>query len=62
MEVAQVYISIRVDKTTMGNLHNGVPLGDKKEENFTICDSMDGPGEQIPCDFAHIWKLMNKLN
>ena len=38
----------------------------KKEENFTLCDSMDGPGEhnakwnkpvrerQIPCDFTHV--------
>ena len=38
----------------------------KKEENFTLCDSMDGPGEhytkwnkpvrerQIPCDFIYM--------
>ena len=32
-------------KTTMGYLHNGILLGHKKEENFTLCDSMDGPGE-----------------
>ena len=29
----------------MGHLHNGILLGHKKEENFTLCDSMDGPGE-----------------
>ena len=46
----------------------------KKEENFTLCDSMDGSGDyyakwnkpakerQIPHDFTHMWKLMNKLN
>ena len=45
-----------------------------KEENFTLCNSMDGPGEhyakgnkpvrerQIPYDFTHMWNLMNKLN
>ena len=36
-------ISRRVDKTTMGHLHNGILLSSKKEENFTLCDSMDGP-------------------
>ena len=46
----------------------------KKEENLTLCDSMDGPGEhyaksnksvrerQIPCDFTFMWNLINKLN
>ena len=46
----------------------------KKEENCTICSSMDGPGEhyakenkpirerQIPYDFTHLWNLMDKLN
>ena len=29
----------------MGHLHNEILLSYKKEENFTICDSMDGPGE-----------------
>ena len=33
-----------VDKTAMGHLHNGILLGHKKG-NFTLCDSMDGPGE-----------------
>ena len=45
MEVGQVSISRWVDKTTMGYLHNGILLGRKKEENCTLCDSMDGPGE-----------------
>ena len=74
MEAAQVSISRWVDKTTMGHLHNGILLGHKKEENFTLCDSMDGPGEyyakwnkavrekHIPYDFTHIWNLMNKLD
>ena len=46
----------------------------KKEKKFTLCDSMDGPGEhytmlkkpvrerQIPYDVTHMWTLMNKLN
>ena len=38
-------ISIRVDKTTMGHLHNGILLDHKKEENFTLCNSMNSPGE-----------------
>ena len=45
MEVAWVSISRWVDKTTMGHLHNGMLLGCKKRENFTLCDSMNGPGE-----------------
>ena len=48
----------------MGYLHNGILLGHKKEENFTLWDSMGGPGEhyakgekparerQIPYDFT----------
>ena len=30
----------------MGQLHNRIPLGRKKEETFALCDSMDGPGER----------------
>ena len=26
-------------------LHNGILLGHKKEENFTLCSCMGGPGE-----------------
>ena len=63
-----------MDKTTMGQLHSGILLSCKKEENFTLCNSVDGPGEynakrnkpvrerQVPCDFTHMWNLMNKLN
>ena len=29
----------------MEHLHNGILLDHKEEENFTLCDSMDGPGE-----------------
>ena len=32
-------------KQTVGHLHNGILLGHKKEEHFTLCNSMDGPGE-----------------
>ena len=31
-----------MDKTAMGHLHNGILLGHNKEENFTLCNSMDG--------------------
>ena len=74
MEAGHVSINRWVNKTTMGHLHNGILLGSKKEENFTLCNSMDGPGEhyakwnmpvrerQIPYDFTHMWNLMNKLN
>ena len=29
----------------MGHLHNRTLLSHKKEENFTLCDSVDEPGE-----------------
>ena len=45
MEAAQLSISGWVGRTTMGHLHNGILLVHKKEENFTLCDSVDGPGE-----------------
>ena len=74
MEAAQVSINTWEDKTTIGHLYNGMLLNHKKEENFPLCDSMDGPGEhyakwnkpgrekQIPHDFSHMQNLMNKLN
>ena len=34
-----------MDKTTVGQLHNGILLIHKKEGNFTPCYSTDGPGE-----------------
>ena len=34
-----------MDKIAIVHLHNGILLGCKKEENFTLYDSMDGPGE-----------------
>ena len=74
MKAAQVSINRWVDKTTMAPLHNGILLGHKTEETFTLSNNMDGPGEhyakwnkpvrerQIPYDFTHKWNLMNKLN
>ena len=73
-EAAQGSISRWVDKTTMGHLYNGILLGCKKEESFTLYNGTDGPGEhyvkwnkpgrerQTPDDFTHKWNLMNKLN
>ena len=74
MEAAQVSISRWFDKTTVGHLYNGILLGCKEQENFTFCNSMDGPGEhyakcnkpgrerQIPYDLTHMWNLINKLS
>ena len=66
-------VSIRwVDKTTIGQSHNGILSSCKKEENFTIWHSMDGPGKhyatwnkparerQVPYVFNYVWNLMNK--
>ena len=58
----------------MQHLHNRILLGHKKEENLTLCNSMDGPGEhyatlnklvrerQIPCDFTYMWNLKNTIS
>ena len=58
----------------MGHLQNGILLSCKKEEIFTLCNSIDRSGEhyakwnkpvrerKIPYDFTHMWNLMNKLN
>ena len=47
LEAAQVSISGGLDKTIHNriHLHNRIVLGHKNEANFTLCDSMDGPGE-----------------
>ena len=70
-----IWINSRgVDKTAMVHLHHGILLGHNKEENFTICKSVDRPGEhytkwnkpirerQMPYDFTHMWNVRNKLN
>ena len=36
----------------MGHVHNGILLGCKKEENFTLCNSMDGPGEHFASEIS----------
>lgn len=43
-----------------------------KEDNFTLCDGMDGPGEhhgewneplrERPCDFMRMWNLISKTD
>ena len=73
-------ISRWVDKTTIGHLYNGILLCCKKKkkererENFTLCNSVDGPAEhyahwnkpvieiQILCDITHMWNLTNWTN
>ena len=54
-----------MDKTTMEHSHKEILLGHKKEESFTLCNSMDRCGEhyakwnkpvrerQIPYDLTH---------
>ena len=44
LEVAQVSIRL-MDNTTLVHLHNEILLSHKKEGNFTLCKSMEGPGE-----------------
>ena len=72
LEAAWVSISRWIDKTTVGHLHNGILLTYKKE-NFTLCNTMDEPGEHYAKwnkpvreiqihDFTHMWNPMNKLN
>ena len=57
----------------MGHLYNGILPGSKKEK-FTLCNSMDGPGEhcakwnkpawarQVSYNFTQMWNLIKKLN
>ena len=59
----------------MGHLHNGILFSckKKKEENFTLCDGLDGPGEhyakwnkpvrerQTPYDLTYLWNIMHKV-
>ena len=52
-------------KIAVVHLYYGILLSHKKEENFTLCDSIDGPGEhyakcnkpvrerQLPYDFTN---------
>ena len=73
LEAPQVSKSRWVDKTTIIYIHNGMLFIHKKEETFTLCNSLDGPGEhyakwnksvrerQISYDFTHMWNLMSKL-
>ena len=72
MKAAQVSICRWMDKTNMGHLYNRILLGHKKEENFTLCDSMDGSGEHyakwnkpvgevnIPYDLTFNWDIINR--
>ena len=45
------------------HLHNGILFSSKKEENFTLCDSMDGPGEHYAkwnkpvSNISSCWKI-----
>ena len=45
LEASKRSISRLVDKIAMVHLYKGILLGHKKEENFTLCDDMHGPGK-----------------
>ena len=45
LEAAQVPMSRRVDRKAVVHLHHETLRSRKKEENCTLSDSMDGPGE-----------------
>ena len=59
---------------TVVHIYNGILLSHKKEWNFTIHNSMDGPREYyvkwnksdrerlIPYDFTYMWNLKSKIN
>ena len=56
------------------HLHNGILLYHKKEETFTFCNSLDGPGyyyakwnkpfreNDLPYDLTYMWNLIDKIN
>ena len=58
----------------MVHIYYGVLLSHTKEQNLTICDSMDGPRgyyiqwnvsvreRQMPYDFTYMWNLKNKIH
>ena len=58
----------------MEHLHNGILLGHKKGENFTLCNIIDRPGEhyaklnkpvrerQVSYNFPYMQNLVNKIN
>ena len=60
------------ETTAVVHLHKGILLSHKKEEKFTLCNSMDRPGEhypqwtkpvrerQLPYDFRIMYESRNK--
>ena len=42
MEATQVLTNRGMDKEDMVNIHNGILLNHKKEQNNAICSNMDG--------------------
>ena len=72
IKATHVPINIQVDKKVVVHICNEILFRHKKEENFILCDSMDGPGEhnakwnksvrerQISYGFTSMWNLMNK--
>lgn len=47
MEAAQVSINRWMNKISVVHLHNRIPLGHKKQEKFTLCVRIDGPGDHF---------------
>ena len=72
-EAGQVTISIWMDKATMVHLHNGILLGHKNDENFTLATAgmdlenimlseISQPEKDNTNDFTHMWNPVNKLD
>ena len=61
LEAAQVSINRWEDKTTMEHLHNWEILLSHKEENFTLCNSMDGPGNVMLSEISQSEKNKNHM-
>ena len=64
-------IDREIDKEDMAYIYNGILLSHKKEQNWLICNEVDGPRvchrewskseieKQIPYANEHIWNLKN---
>ena len=46
-EATQVPINRLVDKNVVKHIYKGILLSHKKEQNLTLCDSMNGPSSSM---------------
>ena len=66
--------SLKIINIFKRHIYNEIFLGHEKEQNLSICNSMDGPRRyyaqwnksirerQIPYGFTYIWNLMNEMS